>query len=69
MTFEKLLHTEDGKLYLPVTHIEDYPDFKERGLFLTTHMARNWHDHARLAEQLAPLGAVPTYDGYVAEIQ
>ena len=46
-----------------------YHPIKEGGLFLTTHMARNWHDHARLAEQLAPLGAVPTYDGYVAEIQ
>lgn len=34
ITFQKLLHEEGGKLYLPVTEIEDWPDFPERGLFL-----------------------------------
>lgn len=34
VTFEKLLHEEKGALYLPVTQIEDWPSFPERGLFL-----------------------------------
>ena len=34
VTFEKLLYVQDGKLYLPVTAIEDYPSFPERGQFL-----------------------------------
>ena len=34
VTFEKLLNVQDGKLYLPVTAIEDYPSFPERGQFL-----------------------------------
>jgi phosphoribosyl 1,2-cyclic phosphate phosphodiesterase len=45
-----------------------YHTIKEGGAFVTTHMARNWHDHEHLAEQLAPFGAVPAYDGYVVEI-
>lgn len=34
VTFQKLLHKEDGVLCLPLTKIEDWPDFPERGLFL-----------------------------------
>ena len=45
-----------------------YQPIKEGGRFVTTHMARNWHDHAHLAEQLAPLGAEPAHDGFVVEV-
>ena len=42
---------------------------KENGRFLTTHMARNWHKpHADLAEQLAPMGVTPAYDGMTVEV-
>lgn len=42
---------------------------KENGRFLTTHMARNWHKpHAELAEQLAPMGVTPAYDGMTVEV-
>jgi phosphoribosyl 1,2-cyclic phosphate phosphodiesterase len=46
-----------------------YHPVKEGGTFLVTHLAKNWHKpHAELAEQLAPLGVAPAYDGYVVEI-
>jgi len=34
VTFAKLLYTDGGNLYLPVTVIEDYPSFPFRSLFL-----------------------------------
>ncbi|MCL2517718.1 MAG: beta-N-acetylhexosaminidase [Oscillospiraceae bacterium] len=34
VTFIKLLHTENGKIYLPICTIRDWPDFIDRGLFL-----------------------------------
>lgn len=42
---------------------------KENGKFLVTHLAKDWHKpHAELAEQLAPMGVAPAYDGLVVEV-
>ena len=41
----------------------------EKGRFLVTHMAKNWHKpHAELAEQLAPMNVTPAYDGMIVEV-
>ena len=46
-----------------------YRPVKEGGLFVTTHMARRWHEpQDRLAEQLAPMGVIPSYDGMIVEV-